>query len=81
MISVPVKMPRLRGIFHGAGAFVSTPLAVGIRQHRNTLYQKIFFAIGPRLLVFTNAVGPMQVATNRLFDCFYCVLFHGMVVA
>jgi hypothetical protein len=32
------KMPRLRGIFHGAGAFVPTPLVVGIRQQRNTLY-------------------------------------------
>jgi hypothetical protein len=74
-------MPRLRGIFHGAGAFAPTPLAVGIRQHRNTLYQKIFFSKSPWLLVFTNAACLMRIAGNQLFICFYCVLSSGMVVA
>jgi hypothetical protein len=64
-------MPRLRGIFHGAGAFVSTPLVVGIRQHRNILYRKGFFMKGQRLLAFANAAGPMRIAATPLFVCFY----------
>lgn len=74
-------MPRLRGIFHGVGAFVQTSLVVGIRQHRNTLYLNCFFLKGPRLLAFANDAGPMRVALTTLFVCFYWVLSHGMVIA